>query len=53
MEEDSVEAIVSNFEQHYPNLSESTKAEKKKKHANKVKLASFNSVGIVGSIALE
>jgi len=46
VEEDSVEAIVSDFEQHYPNLSESTKAEKKKKHVNKVKPASFNSAGM-------
>ena len=46
VEEDSVEAIVSNFEQHYPNLSESTKAEKKKTHVNKVKPASFNSAGM-------
>lgn len=43
VEEDSVEAVVSDFEQHYPNLSKSTKAEKKKKHVNKVKSASFNS----------
>jgi len=39
--------IVSDFEQQYPSLYESTKAEKKKKkHVNKVKPASFNSAGM-------
>lgn len=42
LEEDNVEAVVLDFVQHYPNLYESTKAEKKKKRANKVKSASFN-----------
>ena len=47
VEEDNAEAIVSDFEQHYPSLSESTKAEKKKKkHVSKVKPASFNSAGM-------
>jgi hypothetical protein len=47
VEEDNDEAIVSDFEQHYPSLSESTKAEKKKKkHVSKVKPASFNSAGM-------
>lgn len=47
MEEDNVETIVSDFEQHYPSLSESTKEEKKtKKHVNKVKPANFNSAGV-------
>jgi len=46
MEEDNAEANVSDFEQHYPCLSESTKAQKKKKkHVNKMKPASFNSAG--------
>jgi len=44
-EEDNDEAITSIFEQHYPSMSESTKAERKqKKHVNKVKPTSFNSV---------
>jgi len=30
VEEDNVEAIISNFEQHYPSLSESTNAEKRR-----------------------
>jgi len=43
--EDNDEAIPSTFEHHYPSLSESTKAERKqKKHVNKVKPSSFNSV---------
>ncbi|AET01167.1 hypothetical protein MTR_8g005930 [Medicago truncatula] len=47
VEEDNDEALISNFEQHYPSLYESTKAErKKKKHVNKVRFASFNSVGM-------
>jgi len=47
VEEDNVEALISYFKKHYPSLSESNKAEiKKKKHVNKVRLASFNSVGM-------
>ena len=46
VEDDNDEAIVSDFEQHNPSLSESTKAEKKKKHVSKVKPASFNSAGM-------
>ena len=47
VEEDIAEAIVSDFEQHYPSLFESTKAEKKKKkHVIKVKPGSFNSAGM-------
>jgi len=43
-EEGNDEAIPSIFEQHYPSLSESTKAERKqKKLVNKVKPTSFNS----------
>lgn len=46
-EEDNVEALISDFEKHYPSLSESTKAEKKKKkHVHKVRPASFNSPGM-------
>jgi len=42
-----VEATLSDFEQHYPSLSESTKAEKKKKkQMNKMKPTSFNSAGM-------
>lgn len=38
-EEDNDEAITSTFEQHYPSMSESTKADKKqKKQVNKVSL---------------
>ena len=46
--EDHVEATLSDFEQHYPSLSESTKAErkKKKKQVNKVKSFNFNSAGM-------
>jgi len=44
-EEGNDEAIPSIVEQHYPSLSESTKAERKpKKLVNKVKPTSFNSV---------
>jgi hypothetical protein len=44
---DNAEATISDFEQHYPSLSESTKAEeKKKKQVNKEKSASFNSAGM-------
>ena len=47
MEEDNVEALISDFEKHYPSLSESTKAEKKKKQlVNKVRPASFHSAGM-------
>lgn len=42
VEEDNTKAIVSDFEQYYPSLYESTNAEKKKKHMSKVKPASFN-----------
>lgn len=46
-EEDNDEAITSTFEQHYPSLSESTKADKKqKKQVNKVKPTRFNSAGM-------
>jgi len=42
--ENYAEATLSDFEQHYPSLSESTKAErKKKKQMNKIKPTSFNS----------
>ena len=44
---DNAEATISNFKQHYPSLSESTKAErKKKKQVNKEKSSSFNSAGM-------
>jgi hypothetical protein len=47
VEEDNVEALISDFEKHYPCLSESAKAEKKKKkHVNKVRPTSFNSAGM-------
>jgi hypothetical protein len=47
VEEDNDETITSIFEQHYPSLSESTKADKKqKKQVNKVKPNSFNSAGM-------
>jgi hypothetical protein len=46
-EEDNNEALTSVFVQHYPSLSKSTKAEKKKKkQLNKVKPNSFNSAGM-------
>jgi hypothetical protein len=46
-EEDNDEATPSIFEQNYPSLSESTKAERKqKKQVNKVKPTSFNSAGM-------
>jgi len=46
-EEDNDETITSIFEQHYPSLSQSTKAERKqKKQVNKVKPTSFNSAGM-------
>ena len=46
-EEDNDEVITSIFEQHYPSMSESTKAERKqKKQVNKVKPTSFNSAGM-------
>jgi len=43
-----VEDHVEDFKQHYPSLSESTKAERKKKkqQVNKVKPSSFNSAGM-------
>jgi len=47
VEEDNDEAVTSIFEQHYPSLPESTKADKKqKKQVNKVKPTSFNSAGM-------
>ena len=43
----AVEDHDGDFEQHYPSLSESNKAErKKKKQVNKVKPSSFNSAGM-------
>jgi len=42
--ENCAEAFLSDFEQHYPSVYESTKAErKKKKQMNKLKPTSFNS----------
>lgn len=48
VEEDNAKAIETDFKQHHPILSESTKEvlKKKKKHQNKVKPASFNSAGM-------
>jgi len=44
VEEDNAGAIISDFEQDYPSLYDSSKAEnKKKKQVNKVKSVSFNS----------
>jgi len=46
-EEDNDEVITSIFKQHYPSLSESTKAKRKqKKQVNKLKPTSFNSSGM-------
>jgi len=46
-EEDKVESLISDFEKHYPSLSDSSKAEKKKKkHMHKARPASFNSAGM-------
>jgi hypothetical protein len=45
--DDHVDATLSDFKQHYPCISESTKAaRKKKKQENKVKPSSFNSAGM-------
>jgi hypothetical protein len=47
VEEDNDETNTSIFEQHYPSLSERTKAERKqKKQVNKVKPISFNLAGM-------
>jgi len=44
---DNAEATISDFEQHYPSFSKSTKAKrKKKKQVNKEKPANFNSAGM-------
>jgi len=45
VEEDNAETIVSDFEHPYPSLSESIKAEKKKKHVSKVMHVNFNLAG--------
>jgi hypothetical protein len=47
LKHDNAESTISNFEQHYPCLSESNKAEiKKKKQVKKEKPTSFNSAGM-------